>query len=100
LEVERAWGQAQLGRRFSAQPFARLGVVMESDGVQIGLAVHAQVGAFEQGAAQRAVGVLVYSSLSRAVRVGKVHLNAGGLRPRLVVRHLALVVVRHGNCWA
>ena len=55
LEVERAWEQAQLGRQFPAQRFAWLGVVVQSDGVQIGLTVLAQVGALGQGAAQQAV---------------------------------------------
>jgi hypothetical protein len=41
---------------------------MQGDGIQIGLAVHAQVGAFGQGAAQQAVGVLVDAALPRAVR--------------------------------
>ena len=79
LKVKRALGQEQLGGRFPAQRLARFGVVMESDGVQIGLAVYAQVGALRQRAAQQAVGVLVDAPLPRAVGVCKIHRHPGGL---------------------
>jgi hypothetical protein len=34
---------------------------------------------------------------NEAVRVSEVHLDSGGLRQRLVARHLAPVVVRHAQ---
>jgi hypothetical protein len=52
---------------------------MKGDGIQIGLAVHAQVGALGQGAALQAVGVLVDAPLLWAVGVCKVHLDPSGL---------------------
>jgi hypothetical protein len=70
---------------------------MQGNGVPIGLAVHAQVGALGQRAAQHTVGVLVDVALSRAVRVRKAHRDAGGPRQRLVVRHLTPDVVRHAQ---
>lgn len=77
LKVQRSRGQAQLGRRLPARKFARLGIAVQGDGVQICLAVHAQVRALGQRAAQHAVGVLVDAPLPRALRVCKVHLDVG-----------------------
>ena len=90
LEVERALGQEQLGRRLPAQGLARFGVVVKGDGIELLLGVDAQVRALGQDAAQQAVGVLIDAPLPRTVGMGKEHLDAGALAQRLVIRRTLL----------
>ena len=54
-------------------------------GVQLGLAVHGQVGALREVLAQKTVGVLVGAALPGTVGVAEVHLKVGGQRQALVV---------------
>jgi len=98
-DVTGAWRQERLDQQLAALRFARPGVVAQGNGVPIGLAVHAQVGALGQCAAQQAVGVLVDAARSQAVLVRKAHRNAEGLRQRLVVRCLTPYVVRHAQAY-
>ena len=57
--------------------------------------VNRQVGTLRHLLVQQAVGVLVRSTLPRAVRVCKIDLNAGTLGQDLVAVHLAALVVSH-----
>ena len=57
-------------------------------GVQLGLAVHGQVGALWEILAQKTVGVLVSAALPGTVGVAEVHLKVGGQCQALVVGQL------------
>lgn len=80
------------GRSYS-QPLARAAVDFVGDGVQLFLAVVRLIGTFGQVLPNQAVGVLIADTLPWAVRIAKVHGNAGVYGQLFVQRHLFALVV-------
>lgn len=77
-------------------------VELVGDGIELGLAVAGQIGAFGEVLPQQAIGVLAGAALPGAVWIAEVHPDAGLLAELGVQRHfLALVVgegLAHGRC--
>jgi len=59
------------------QCLARSIIEFACDGVQLGLAVHRQIGSFREVLAQQTVRVLVRAALPGAVRIAEVVVNVG-----------------------
>lgn len=79
--------------RSHPQALARSVVDLVGNGIELLLAVAAQIRALGQVLAHQAVDVLVGAPLPGAVRVAEVHRNAGVGRQLLVARHLQALVV-------
>ena len=76
------------------QCFARSIVEFSSNGVELGLAVHRQIGAFREVLAQQTVGILVRATLPWAVRIAEVDVYVGCKRKFPVIGKLLASVPR------
>lgn len=76
FEAKVIWHE-EFGGALPAEAFARSGVELPGDGIELSLRETGQVGAFREILAQQAVGVLVDAALPRAVRIGEIDGDAG-----------------------
>src|SRR5471032_318723 len=83
-------------RGFPTECLARPGIERKRDGVELLLGIDRQVAALGHVLAQQAIGIFVRSPLPRAVRIGKIDLNAGALGEDFVAMHFAPLIVGHG----
>ena len=96
LEVETI-RREQLSRASETQRLAWSGVQPPGNRVQLFLAEGTQVTTLWQVLPQQTIGVFVDAALPRAVRIGKVHLDAGSFRQSLMLCHFPALIVSQGQ---
>jgi len=79
------------------QCLARSIIEFACDGVQLGLAVHRQIGSFREVLAQQTVRVLVRAALPGAVRIAEVDVSGREVVQALVVSAVIIVVDEVGD---
>jgi hypothetical protein len=80
--------RAHLQERREVETFSQARIQPMGDGVQVTLRIARQICSLRQILAQEAIGILVGSTLPRAVRIGKEDLDREPLGQALMLRHL------------